>query len=297
MRLSLNVDLKSELQSSLEAGIINGSLIAKLKRREIAQTLETLHPNSPYLVTVLVGDDPASQIYVSYKEKACNEIGIRNTVYRLEADITQMELDKKIMDLNNDDDVNGILLQLPLPKHLDAKTTMNKIHPDKDVDGLTYISVGKLHSGLDGFVPCTPAGVMVLFEFAKVDLTGKLVVMIGRSNLVGKPLARLLEQKNATVTLCHSRTRDIKKITNQADIVISAIGKAKFVTEDMIAENSIVIDVGTNRVDKKLYGDVDFENVSKKASLITPVPGGVGPMTITMLLYNTVKAYQLQNKI
>jgi methylenetetrahydrofolate dehydrogenase (NADP+)/methenyltetrahydrofolate cyclohydrolase len=249
----------------------------------------------PFLATILVGDDPASQSYVSFKEKACKEVGMANVIFRLDKTISQEELIKKITELNEDNSVNGILLQLPLPDHLNEKDALLKISPDKDVDGLHYINVGRLHAGFDGFIPCTPYGIMHMLKRSNVDLKGAEVVVVGRSNLVGKPIARLLEMEHATVTICHSRTRDLGEVTKRADIIIAAVGRARIIKKDMVKKGAVVIDVGTNRVDGKLVGDVDFENVKEVASLITPVPGGVGPMTITMLLWNTMKAFKLQN--
>ncbi|MHA2027831.1 MAG: bifunctional methylenetetrahydrofolate dehydrogenase/methenyltetrahydrofolate cyclohydrolase FolD [Candidatus Kariarchaeaceae archaeon] len=281
-------------QSSSENNIIDGRKVASEIRAEIKEELNKMD-GKPFLATILVGDDPASQSYVSFKEKACKEVGMANVIFRLDKTISQEELIKKITELNEDNSVNGILLQLPLPDHLNEKDALLKISPDKDVDGLHYINVGRLHAGFDGFIPCTPYGIMHMLKRSNVDLKGAEVVVVGRSNLVGKPIARLLEMEHATVTICHSRTRDLGEVTKRADIIIAAVGRARIIKKDMVKKGAVVIDVGTNRVDGKLVGDVDFENVKEVASLITPVPGGVGPMTITMLLWNTMKAFKLQN--
>ncbi len=281
-------------QSSSESNIIDGRQVASAIRAEIKEELSKLQ-GKPFLATILVGDDPASQSYVSFKEKACSEVGMANVIFRLDKTISQELLIEKITELNEDKSVNGILLQLPLPEHLIEKEALLKISPDKDVDGLHYINVGRLHAGFDGFVPCTPFGIMHMLKRSNVELKGADVVVVGRSNLVGKPIARLLEMEHATVTICHSRTRNLGEVTKRADIIIAAVGRAGIIKKDMVKDGAVVIDVGTNRVDGKLVGDVDFENVKDVARLITPVPGGVGPMTITMLLWNTMKAFKLQN--
>ena len=245
----------------------------------------------------MVGENPASKVYVRNKSKACNEVGIEYKEYLLSEEITQEQLVKLIMDLNQDKEINGILLQSPLPMHLDINQAFKTISYVKDVDGFTPSSVGKLCIGEDTFISCTPYGVMKMFEEYNIDLTGKEVVILGRSNIVGKPLIQCCLQKNATVTVCHSKTKNIEEHTKRADIVISAIGQSKFLKADMVKDGAIVIDVGINRgEDGKLTGDVDFENVEKKASYITPVPGGVGPMTIAMLMNNVLKAAKEQNK-
>ena len=246
---------------------------------------------NPKLAVIMVGDDKASQVYVKNKSKACNEIGIEFEEFILDKDIRQDELINLIEKLNNDDHIHGILLQSPIPAHLDINEAFKTINPEKDVDGFNPANIGKLCLNQDTFVSCTPYGIMKMFEEYNIDLTGKNVTIIGRSNIVGKPLIQCCLNKNATVTVCHSKTKDLKEHTKNADVVISAIGKSKFVTEDMIKSGAVVIDVGTNRgEDGKITGDVDFENVSKKASYITPVPGGVGPMTIAMLMNNVIKA-------
>ena len=246
---------------------------------------------NPKLAVIMVGNDKASQVYVKNKSKACEEIGIIFEEYLLDENIKQEELINLIEKLNQDDSVNGILLQSPIPSNLDINEAFQKISPNKDVDGFNPLNVGKLALNQDTFVSCTPYGIMKMFEAYNVDLTGKNVTIIGRSNIVGKPLIQCCLNKNATVTVCHSKTRDLKEYTKRADILIVAIGKSKFVTEDMVKQDAVVIDVGINRgEDGKLTGDVDFDNVSKKASFITPVPGGVGPMTIAMLMNNVIKA-------
>ena len=245
---------------------------------------------------IIVGDDPASQVYVRNKEKACEECGFYSVKYALDADTTQDELNALIDKLNKDEKINGILCQLPLPKHLDDKEVINRIDPIKDVDAFHPVNVGAIMIGDYNFLPCTPAGVMELIHSTGVDVTGKKAVVIGRSNIVGKPMAMLLLHENATVEITHSKTLDLKSITKEADILVAAIGRAKFVTADMVKNGAIVIDVGMNRDENgKLCGDVDFENVKDKCSFITPVPGGVGPMTISMLMRNTLTAAKLQN--
>lgn len=260
--------------------------------RSILPKLESL----PNLTAVLVGDDPASQVYVGMKEKKAKELEMDGKVIKLPRDTSQVDLEEVIRDLNSDKNVHGILVQLPLPDHLDARRVIDLIDPDKDVDGLHRVNVGKLHLGEDGFIPCTPYGIIQMLERKSVEIEGKNAVVIGRSNLVGKPIARLLEQRNATVTICHSRTKNLEQFTMNADILIVAAGRPKMISGDIIKDGAVVIDVGINRVDGKLVGDVDFESAAPKASLITPVPGGVGPMTICMLMYNTLKAYQKQKK-
>ena len=246
---------------------------------------------NPKLAVIMVGEDKASKVYVKNKSKACNEIGIEFEEFILDENIEQKDLMELIQKLNNDKTVNGILLQSPIPRHLDINEAFKKIAPEKDVDGFNPVNVGKLSLNQDTFVSCTPYGIMKMFEAYNINLEGKDVVIVGRSNIVGKPLIQCCLNKNATVTVCHSKTKDLKEHTKNADIVIAAIGKSKFVTEDMIKKDAVVIDVGINRgEDGKLTGDVDFENVSKKASFITPVPGGVGPMTIAMLMNNVIKA-------
>ena len=273
--------------------ILSKELSKKIKediRQQISEfTAEGKRP--PCLVTILVGDDPASKVYVANKEKACNEVGIENDTVRLPEYTSERDLLKIIDFYNNDASVDGILVQLPLPKHIDSEVIINAIDPHKDVDGFHPINVAKLWLGQDAIRPCTPSGIIDLIESSDVDLNGKHVVVIGRSNIVGLPVAKMCLDRNATVTICHSKTQNLAEITRQADVLIVAIGKPKFVTEDMVKEGAVVIDVGINRVEGKLCGDVDFERVSNKTSFITPVPGGVGPMTICELLNNTLFCY------
>jgi methylenetetrahydrofolate dehydrogenase (NADP+)/methenyltetrahydrofolate cyclohydrolase len=274
------------------AQIISGKVVSAQVREELkAQTQEMIekHGVRPGLAVIIVGDDPASKVYVNNKEKGCAEVGYYSEVYRLPAETTQEELLALVNKLNNDEKIHGILCQLPLPKHLDENAVILAIDPEKDVDAFHPVNVGRIMIGDYKFLPCTPAGVMKLIESTGVDITGKECVVIGRSNIVGKPQAMLLLHKNATVTICHSRTKDLASVTRRADILVVAIGKADFVTGDMVKDGAIVIDVGMNRrADGKLTGDVDFASVEPKASYITPVPGGVGPMTISMLLTNTM---------
>jgi len=279
--------------------IIDGKELARKTREKLKIECDNLKKEGilPKLAVIMVGDDKASQIYVKNKSKACQEIGIEFEEYFLGNDIKQEELIELIQKLNCDKSINGILLQSPIPKLLDINEAFRIILPEKDVDGFNPINVGKLCLNQETFVSCTPYGIMKMFEEYDIDLTGKNVTILGRSNIVGKPLIQCCLNKNATVTVCHSKTKDLKEHTKNADIVISAIGKAKFVTADMIKDGAVVIDVGINRNENgKIVGDVDFENVSLKASYITPVPGGVGPMTIAMLMNNVIKATKLQNR-
>jgi bifunctional protein folD len=279
--------------------IINGKELARKTREKLKIECDNLKKEGilSKLAVIMVGDDKASQIYVKNKSKACQEIGIKFEEYFLGNDIKQEELIELIQKLNLDKSINGILLQSPIPKSLDINEAFRIILPEKDVDGFNPINVGKLCLNQETFVSCTPYGIMKMFEEYDIDLTGKNVTILGRSNIVGKPLIQCCLNKNATVTVCHSKTKDLKEHTKNADIVISAIGKAKFVTADMIKDGAVVIDVGINRDESgKIVGDVDFEKVSSKASYITPVPGGVGPMTIAMLMNNVIKATKLQNR-
>lgn len=279
------------------AVIIDGKELARKTRSNLKIDCEELKKKgiAPKLAVILVGDDKASKVYVKNKNKACEDVGIEFEEHILEAEITQKQLIDLIEELNNRKDINGILLQSPIPAHLDINEAFRKIAPEKDVDGFNPVNVGKLSLNQDTFVSCTPYGIMKMFEEYKIDLEGKDVVIIGRSNIVGKPLIQCCLNKNATVTVCHSRTKNLKEHVKRADVVIAAIGKSKFITEDMVKDEAVVIDVGINRgEDGKLTGDVDFENVEKKASYITPVPGGVGPMTIAMLMNNVIKATQNQ---
>ena len=270
--------------------IIDGKAIAKEIREEIKKEVASLS-RKPGLAVILVGDDPASKVYVDNKAKVCMELGIKSFVYRLPDTTTQKEIYELVDELNKNNDVDGILVQHPIQGEADEKNVFNRITPEKDVDGFNVINKGKLSAGLDCFVPCTPLGIVYMLEHEGIKIEGKNIVIIGRSNIVGKPLAALMLRENATVTVCHSKTENIKEVCRNADILVAALGKAKFVTEDMVKEGAIVVDVGINRVDGKLCGDVDFENVSKKVSAITPVPGGVGPMTIAMLMKNVMRAY------
>ena len=278
--------------------ILSGKdLASKLKEnlRSYVKDLEKVAGSTPHLAVIIVGDNPASQSYVKGKSKACEEVGIRNTTVTLPEDVTEQELLQTINELNLNQDVHGILVQLPLPSHIDEHRVMNNIVPEKDVDGFHPVNVDALYTSKhNGILPCTPKGIIHLLRDANVDIPGKNAVVIGRSNIVGLPVAKLLLDNNATVTVCHSKTQNLKDITSKADILIVAIGKAKFVTEDMVKLGAVVIDVGVNRVDGKLVGDVDFDSVKDKASYITPVPGGVGPMTITCLLENTIYCFTRQ---
>ena len=282
------------------AEIISGKETAAKIRERLRAQIDQLREKGyqPGLAVVIVGDDPASQVYVRNKEKACKEVGIAAQTFALPKETTQQELMALIDTLNARSDVHGILVQLPLPRHLDEHQVINAILPEKDVDAFHPVNVGKIMIGDFDYVPCTPAGVMALLEEAQIDLSGKRAVVIGRSNIVGKPQAMLLLHKNATVTICHSKTQHLEEITRQADIIVVAIGKAHFLRGDMVKDGVVVIDVGMNRLENgKLAGDVDFDTVAPKASYITPVPGGVGPMTITMLLQNTVTACRRANNL
>ncbi len=277
--------------------LINGKELAKKIRGELKLEVDNLRKNGiiPKLAVIMVGNDKASEVYVRNKSKACNEIGIEFEEFLLDSNIKQEELIDLIKKLNNRKDVHGILLQSPIPEHLNIREAFDTIDYRKDVDGFNPINIGKLAIGEDAFVSCTPYGVVKMLEEYNIPIEGKRAVIIGRSNIVGKPLIQCLLNKNATVTICHSRTKNIEEITKEADILIAALGKPKFVKENMVKENAVVIDVGINRNEEgKLVGDVDFENVSKKVSYITPVPGGVGPMTIAMLMNNVVKAAKQQ---
>lgn len=273
--------------------LIDGRAIGKKIRSELELEVKKLKEEKgiiPGLAVIIVGDDPASQVYVGKKQRACGALGIHSELYSFKNSITEEELLKQITILNHKADIHGILVQLPLPSHINEKKVLESINPDKDVDGFHPINAGKLVVGDDAFLPCTPHGIIKLLEIMEIEVAGKHAVVIGRSNIVGKPAASLLLHRNATVTICHSRTENLKEITQQADILVAAVGKPKFVTAEMVKPGAVVIDVGINRVDGKLLGDVDFENVKEIAGYITPVPGGVGPMTITMLLFNTISA-------
>lgn len=275
--------------------LIDGKALAAKVRAGIAEEVRKLnaeHGVVPGLAVILVGSDPASQTYVKSKEKAAREVGFKSEVHRLSADTPIDELLALVSRLNHDSEIHGFMCQLPLPRGLDSQRILEAIEPDKDADGFHPVNVGRLSLGLPGLVPCTPLGVMVMLREHRVDLGGKRAVVIGRSNIVGKPMAQLLLAENATVTVCHSRTSGLAEICREADILIAAVGKARMVTADMVKPGAVVIDVGMNRIDGKLCGDVDFDAVAPLASLITPVPGGVGPMTIAMLLHNTLTACQ-----
>ena len=269
--------------------LIDGKKTSEKIRAELAEEVKNM-PSEVGLAVIIVGDDAASQVYVRNKEKACQQLGIQSYRYSFPSAITEEELKKTIADLNADKRINGILVQLPLPKHLNERRILECIATEKDVDGFSANQIGKLLLGEDCLVSCTPQGIMKLLSEYGISVAGKHAVVVGRSNIVGKPISLLLLQANATVSVCHSKTADLAAITKQADILVVAIGKAKFITADMVKEGAVVIDVGINRVDGKLYGDVDFEHVAPKCSYITPVPGGVGPMTVTCLMCNTVKA-------
>lgn len=276
--------------------IIDGKAVAQRVKDEIAQETAKLD-KKPALAVIIVGDDPASKIYVRNKKIACEQVGFKSLEYALPAETTTEQLLELVESLNKDDDVNGILCQLPVPKHIDEKAIINAISPDKDVDAFHPVNVGKIMIGEYSFLPCTPAGVMELIKSTGVEIKGKKAVVVGRSNIVGKPMAMLLLAQSATVTICHSKTQDLAKECREADILVAAVGVPKLITKDMVKQGAVVIDVGMNRDENgKLCGDVDFEGVKDIAGYITPVPGGVGPMTIAMLMKNNLNAYKQQNK-
>ncbi|MBN2663522.1 MAG: bifunctional 5,10-methylene-tetrahydrofolate dehydrogenase/5,10-methylene-tetrahydrofolate cyclohydrolase [Bacteroidales bacterium] len=286
--------------------IIDGKLISTQLKEEIAKKVKHIVEKGkrpPHLAVIIVGEDGGSQVYVNNKIKACQLVGIKSTHIELPVETTENELLKRVYDLNNNTELDGFIVQLPLPKHINEQKIIEAISPEKDVDGFTPINIGKMVIGLDAYVPATPFGITELLRRYKIETAGKKVVVLGRSNIVGRPISILMSQKsdigNATVTVCHSKTPDLMKITNQADILIAAIGVPEFVTADMVKKGVVIIDVGTTRVKSdqtksgwKLKGDVKFDEVAEKAGLITPVPGGVGPMTIASLLYNTLLAYK-----
>lgn len=275
--------------------LIDGKAVSAAVKERIRKEIEENNLKIG-LAVVIVGNDQASRVYVNNKKKACELCGIKSYEYALPEETTEYQLLKLIDDLNNDSNVNGILVQLPLPGHIDEKKIIAYISPEKDVDAFNAVNVGKIMIGDYSFLPCTPAGVMELIHSTGTEISGKECVVIGRSNIVGKPMAMLLLHENATVTICHSKTANLKEVCARADILVSAVGKAGFVTADMVNEGAVVIDVGMNRnAEGKLCGDVDFENVKDKCSFITPVPGGVGPMTIAMLMENTLRAKKLQS--
>ena len=283
----------------MSAVVIDGKQISSEIRKEITVDVSELKKQGiqPGLAVVLVGDDPASHVYVKNKEKGCDETGIDSYKFERPADMKEEDLLSLIDELNKDAKINGILVQLPLPGHIDEHKVLMAIDPKKDVDGFHPINVGKLVVGNAKLIPCTPRGTIELLKRSGVEIEGKNAVIVGRSNIVGKPVSMLLLQENATVEICHSRTKDLSEHTRRADILVAAIGKPKFITKDMVKDGAAVIDVGVNRLDTGLCGDVDFDEVKEVASVITPVPGGVGPMTIAMLLKNTVTAAKEQAKI
>jgi len=282
------------------AQILSGKEVSQRIKNELKEKTAELKKTGifPGLAVIIVGDDPASRVYVNNKKKACEDIGIYSVEYALPQETKEEELLTLIDELNEKESISGILVQLPLPKHISEQKVIEKISPNKDVDAFHPINVGKIMTGNYDFLPCTPAGVMELIKESGIEISGKECVAVGRSNIVGKPMAMLLLHQNGTVTICHSRTKNLKEKTKNADILVVAVGRANFITGDMIKEGAIVIDVGINRQeDKKLVGDVEFETAEKVAGAITPVPGGVGPMTIAMLMKNTLKAAEINRKV
>lgn len=282
----------------MSAKILDGKMVSARIKEELKQEVAKLKEDKgivPGLAVIIVGDDPASKIYVRNKKLACEAIGIRSEEYALPAETTQEELLALVQELNEKKEIHGILCQLPLPKHLDEEAVINAISPKKDVDAFHPVNVGKIMIGNFDFLPCTPAGVMELIKESGIEVAGKECVVVGRSNIVGKPMAMLLLHQHGTVTICHSRTRDLKEVCRRADILVAAVGVPELIKGDMVKDGAVVIDVGMNRLEnKKLVGDVEFATAAEKACAITPVPGGVGPMTIAMLMKNTVKAAQIQ---
>ena len=275
--------------------LIDGKKVSGEIRNRLADEIQELKKKTgkiPGLATVLVGDDPASSVYVRNKNKICGELGFQSFEQKLSADISEEKLLQLVGELNSNKDVHGILVQLPLPDQIDSEKILQAIDPKKDVDGFHPVNVGKLVVGNALLTPCTPTGIIALLDRYDIEISGKHAVIIGRSNIVGKPVSMLLLHRNATITICHSRTQNLEEVTRSADILVAAVGRANFVKDEMVSEGTVVIDVGINRVDGKLTGDVDFEPVSKKASHITPVPGGVGPMTIALLMENTLKSFK-----
>ena len=282
------------------AKIIDGKVISAAVKEEVAKEVAELKTQGivPGLAVIIVGDDPASRVYVNNKKKACEQLGMLSREYTMPAETTEDELLSLIKELNTDPEINGILCQLPLPSHLNEELVINTIIPEKDVDAFHPHNVGKIMIGNYDFLPCTPAGIMEMLKYENIDISGKECVVIGRSNIVGKPMSMLLLHKNGTVTVCHSRTKNLKEVCLRADILVAAVGRANFVTADMVKEGAVVIDVGINRLENgKLCGDVNFAEVEPKASYITPVPGGVGPMTIATLMKNTLTAAKKQNGV
>lgn len=285
----------------MTANLIDGREIARQKKSYITEEVEKLKKEGiiPGLTVILVGNNPASRTYVTNKEKTCKDLGMHSELIELPEDVSEQELLEKVIELNENPNIHGILVQLPLPHHINEVKVIETISPEKDVDGFHPVNIGRMMTGQDAFLPCTPYGVMEMLDFINVDISGKHVVIVGRSNIVGKPAGQLFLSKNATVTYCHSKTTDLKEFTRQADILVAAVGKVDLITKDHVKEGAIVIDVGMNRNSEgKLCGDVDFDAVKEVASYITPVPGGVGPMTITMLMFNTLKAAKsIQQKL
>lgn len=275
---------------------LKGKEVSAYLREEIKKEVAKLE-KKPKMVDIQIGYNPASDIYIAGKEKASNEVGIIFECLRYDENEKEENIIKKIEEMNNDPEINGIFIQSPVAKGFNEIKLMNTVIPEKDVDGLTYLNAGKLMNNIEAMVSCTPNGIIKMLEYYNIDIEGKNVVIVGRSNLVGKPLMNLFINKNATVTLCHSKTVDLKAHTKKADILVVAVGKKHLVNRDMIKKGCVVIDVGINRVDGKIYGDVDYNDVYDKVKYITPVPGGVGPMTVTMLLYNVLEGYKRQNKI
>lgn len=279
--------------------LIDGKIISSAVKERVKNEVAALKEKgiTTGLAVIIVGEDPASKVYVNNKKKACEALGIISEEYALPETTTQEELLSLIDTLNKKESINGILCQLPLPEHLDEGAVINAILPEKDVDAFHPVNVGKIMQGDYDFVPCTPAGIMEMLQYENIDITGKSCVVIGRSNIVGKPMSMLLLHKNGTVTICHSKTKNLREVCKNADILVAAVGRPNFVTNDMVKDGAVVIDVGINRVEGKLVGDVNFNDVCEKASYITPVPGGVGPMTIAMLMQNTLTAAKKQNKV
>ena len=275
---------------------LNGKEVSAYLRSEIKKEVEKLK-TKPKMVDIQIGHNPASDIYIAGKEKASNEVGIKFECLRYDENEDQENIINKIKEMNNDPEINGIFIQSPVPDKFDEIKLMNTVIPEKDVDGLTYLNAGKLLNNIEAMVSCTPNGIIKMLDYYKIDIEGKNVVIVGRSNLVGKPLMNLFLNRNATVTVCHSKTSDLKMYTKKADILVAAVGKKHLITKEMVKKGAVVIDVGINRIDGKIYGDVDYDNVYEKVKYITPVPGGVGPMTVTMLLYNVLDGYKKQNKI
>lgn len=288
---------KKEAQEKVTAQVLDGKVIAGELSREIREKVGAFrdqHGIAPGLAVIIVGENPASKVYVGRKHKACQDLGIYSEVVNLPEATTEAQLLQTLDRLNQDQKIHGILVQLPLPEHINAERVLECIRPDKDVDGFHPVNIGNLSAGKDSLVPCTPHGVIKMLEISGISIAGKRAAIIGRSNIVGKPMAMLLLARDATVTVCHSKTIDLPAVTREADILVAAIGKPRFVSPDMVKPGAVVIDVGINRVEGKLVGDVDFESVKEVAAAITPVPGGVGPLTIAMLMHNTLKAAGMQ---